>query len=440
MADLVVDGDLEMIPQWYHGNYSKSELVEGAYQVTDFFPKLGDEGKWLYSTTAKIKDSKGNTIGSMTILEDITQRKLTEEALKKSEARYRTIFENTGAATMIIEEDTSVSLVNTEFEKLTGYLQRDVEGKSWIELVSKDDVGRMMEYHNLRSIYPDLPPKNYEFRFLRRNGEVGDAYITIANIPGTSQRIASIVDMTSRKEAEKELYKVNEELKRSNEELKQFAYVASHDLQEPLRMIASFLNLLKKRHPGELDSESHEFIDFAVDGAKRMQEMINDLLIYSRLTTNDKKFEDVNCENILDQVLLNLKVSIEENGAVITHDPLPIVAGDYSQFIQLFQNLVSNAIKYRSQQTPRIHISAEKKEKEWLFLVQDNGIGIDSKFSDRIFMIFQRLHSREVCPGTGIGLSICRKIVERHGGRIWIDSELVKGSKFYFTVPIGVNY
>ncbi len=434
LADLLVEDDIEDIECWYSGNYEKSKLIEEAYQVTDFFPLLGKDGKWLTSTTAVIKDVKGKIIGAMTVLEDITQRRLTEDALQKSESKYRTIFENTGTATVLIEEDTSLSLVNSEFVRLTGFSRQEAEGESWIEFVHEDDRDRMIKYHLSRTLGSKIIPQNYEFRFLRKDSSIGEGYITIENIPGTSQRVASIMDITDRKKSEKELQELNDKLRKSNVELEQFASTAAHDLQEPLRMIISFLKLLERRNRNKLDPQAHKFIEFASDGAIRMQTMINELLTYSRLTTRENQLEDVDCQKILDQVLMNLKVAIDESGAEITTDHLPVVTADYSQLLQLFQNLISNSLKYRGQDKPKIHISAQKEYKKWLFAVEDNGIGIDPNNTEQIFMIFKRLHRAEY-HGTGMGLAICKKIVERHGGRMWVDSKIGEGSKFYFTIP-----
>jgi PAS domain S-box-containing protein len=416
------------------------EIIQNSQGVVKFENEFRRKNgkKWVANLNLRVvRDENNLPLYFEGFVEDITQRRHMEEALQKSESKYRTIFENTGTATVLIEEDTSLALVNTEFVRLTGFSQNEVEGKSWLEFVSEDDRERMMKYHLLRTMGGKSAPKNYEFHFLRKDGAIGDAYLTIESISGTSQRIASIIDITDRKKAEKELYKLNEKLRESNVELEQFASIAAHDLQEPLRMIISFLDLLERRYKDKLDLEAHEFIEFASDGAIRMQKMINDLLIYSRLTTRGKDFGEVDCQIILDQVLMNLKVAIDENGVNITHDPLPTVTADFSQLLQLFQNLISNSIKYRSQNKPNIHISVQKRQKrdkEWLFIVEDNGIGIDPKYAEQIFMIFQRLHRAEY-PGTGMGLAICRKIVERHGGRIWMDSQPGRGSKFYFTIP-----
>jgi len=225
-----------------------------------------------------------------------------------------------------------------------------------------------------------------------------------------------------------------QDLARSNADLEQFAYVASHDLQEPLRMVANYTQLLARRYKGKLDPDADEFIDYAVDGATRMQRLIEDLLAFSRVGTRGKEVEPVVCQDALDRALANLATATEETGAVITHDALPVVIGDDGQLGQMFQNLIANAMRFRGAEPPRIHVSAERAGNEWTLSVQDNGIGIDPQYADRIFVIFQRLHTRAEYPGTGIGLAICKKIVERHGGRIWVESDGKYGSTFRFTL------
>ena len=242
------------------------------------------------------------------------------------------------------------------------------------------------------------------------------------------------IEIEDHKKTEVTLEKYLAELKRSNSELQQFAYVASHDLQEPLRMVSSFTQLLAKKYKGQLDSDADEFIKYAVDGAQRMQMLINDLLAYSRVSSRVEEFQLVDLEKAFNESLQNLKVSIDDNDARITCDSLPTIVADQSQIIQLFQNLIGNAIKFRSNETPEIHIAVEEGEDEWIFRVIDNGIGIDSQHNERIFRVFQRLHERDSYPGTGIGLSICEKIVERHGGDILVDSKLGNGSTFSFTI------
>jgi light-regulated signal transduction histidine kinase (bacteriophytochrome) len=248
--------------------------------------------------------------------------------------------------------------------------------------------------------------------------------------------MAAIRDITARKRAEKHLVKTAEELKRSNVELQQFGYVASHDLQEPLRMVASYTQLLSNRYKGRLDSDADEFIAYAVDGCNRMQGLIQDLLAYSRSGANGKALCKICGEDALKEALANLRATIEESGAIVTHDSLPAITTDDTQLVQVFQNLVGNAIKYRGVAVPQVHVSAMKDGgNEWIFSVRDNGLGIEPQYFERIFIIFQRLHGRQEFKGTGIGLAICKKIVERLGGRIWVESQLEKGSTFYFALP-----
>jgi hypothetical protein len=242
-------------------------------------------------------------------------------------------------------------------------------------------------------------------------------------------------EIAVRREAEKALERYAAELERSNQELEQFAYVASHDLQEPLRMVTSYLELLEERYRGQLGDDADDFIHFAVDGAMRMRELIRGLLAYSRVGTHGQPFELTDCQTVVDLVLDNLQVAIRDSDAIVTHDPLPVVLADPTQMTQLLQNLIGNALKFRGERQPEIHIGAQRQAGEWLFSVQDNGIGIEPQHTERIFVIFQRLYNRGAYPGAGIGLAICKRIVERHGGRIWVESEPGKGSTFTFTIP-----
>ena len=243
------------------------------------------------------------------------------------------------------------------------------------------------------------------------------------------------VEIEDHENAEIKLDEIIKKLKISNEELEQFAYVSSHDLKEPLRMITSFLQLLQKRYAADLDEDANDFIDFAVGGAKRMNNMINDLLEYSRIGSKERKFEYIQSEKILKTVLLNLNPLIKDNNTTITHDQLPLIYANDQQMIQLFQNLIGNAITYHGKETPEIHISTDNVDDKYIFSIKDNGIGIDKKHLERIFTIFQRLNTREEYEGTGIGLAISKKILQKHKGDIWAESEPGKGSTFYFTLP-----
>jgi light-regulated signal transduction histidine kinase (bacteriophytochrome) len=264
--------------------------------------------------------------------------------------------------------------------------------------------------------------------------KTGQIRTTLASIEPISWKglpcvISSVIDISDRKQME-------EDLRRSNAELEQFAYVASHDLQEPLRAMAGMVQLLQRRYQGQLDERANEYIDHAVDAAGRMQTLINDLLAFSRVGRRNNLIEPVEAKICLNVALRNLEAAIRETNAVVTADSLPTVHADSTQLIQLFQNLIANGIKFRGGKEPQVHISAKKVEKAWQFAVRDNGIGIEPRYFERIFLVFQRLHTRREYPGTGIGLAICKKIVERHGGSIWVESKPGTGSTFYFTLPI----
>ncbi len=288
-----------------------------------------------------------------------------------------------------------------------------------------------------------------EIELLRPDGSTCTVEMRVAEISweGRPAWLASLRDISARKQVEERLRAALVELQRSNADLESFAHMVSHDLQEPLRMVTGFLSLLQERYRDRLDTDADEFIAFALDGAKRMQRLIKDLLAYARLDAREIALAPTACEAVLEQALDNLQVAIEENKATITHDPLPTVLGNESQLVQLFQNLIGNAIKFHGAEPPCVHISArpvaEAEEGRWkkgetssfVFSVRDNGIGIDPQYFDRIFVIFQRLHPRHRDDGSGIGLAACKRIVERHGGRIWVESTPGKGSTFYFTLP-----
>ncbi len=318
----------------------------------------------------------------------------------------------------VLVQAQGISEMEKKYPFLLASLRTGFRSAISVPLISKDKVIGGL---NLRSFKSNA----YTEEDLRIAESIG------TQIAGA---IANTLLFAERKQMEAALRVKTEKLARSNQDLEQFAYVASHDLQEPLRMVTSYLQLLVKRYGGKLDADANEFIDFAVDGAVRMRKLINDLLAYSRVGTQGKELSPTDCDAVLVQSINDLKIIIEENGAHVTHDPLPTVMADRPQLGQLFQNLVGNAIKFRGNEPPRVHISASRNGSGWVFSVRDNGIGIPSEYSERIFIIFQRLHNREEYAGTGIGLAICKKIVERHGGHIWVESEVGKGATFRFSL------
>jgi signal transduction histidine kinase len=268
--------------------------------------------------------------------------------------------------------------------------------------------------------------------FLSRTREPPEEML-VEVLNGVGSQIGQFIERTR---AEEQLRQTTANLQRSNTDLQQFAYVASHDLTEPLRMVASYLQLLADRYGQKLEPQAKEFIGYAVDGAKRMQALIQDLLAYSRVDLRGRSLQPTDAEQVFQAAVFNLKVALEESGAAITHEPLPRVLSDSVQLTQVFQNLLGNAIKFRGAEPPRIHVRAEQRDNEWVFSVRDNGIGIDPKDFERLFIIFQRLHTRQEYEGTGMGLAICKKILERHGGRIWVESAPGKGTTFWFTLPV----
>jgi PAS domain S-box-containing protein len=373
-------------------------------------------------------------------IRDISVRKFAENHLVQMEGRYRGLLEAAPDAMVVVNPKGEIVLLNVRAEKEFGYSRDELLGQKVKNIIPEGFAERLIA-DALRSTQDALAQQigtGIELSGLRKDGSEFPIEIMLSPLEGTEGMLvtAAIRDITTRKKAEANLLQKVEELNRSNEELGQFAYIASHDLQEPLRMVASYTELLSRRYKGKLDAEADEFITFAVDGANRMQRLIQDLLVYSRVGTKGKELVVTSSEEALSQALINLRGSLEASGAQVTHDHLPSVMADDMQLVQLFQNLIGNAIKYQTPgNIPQVHISAAKNGgKKYKFSVHDNGLGIDPIYFDKIFVMFQRLHKRDEYAGTGIGLAICKKIVERHGGTISVESQPGQGSNFIFTM------
>jgi PAS domain S-box-containing protein len=362
------------------------------------------------------------------------ERRRAEEALRQAGAYNRSLLEASLDPLVTIGRDGTVTDVNAAAETVTGVSREALVGTDFADYFTDPEKARA----GYRQVFREGSVRDYALEVRRREGGATPVLYNASVYRDESGKVAGVFaaarDITERTRAEEALNRKAEELARSNAELEKFAYVASHDLQEPLRMISGFSQLLARRYQGQIGPEADEFIGYVVDGTNRMQRLINDLLAYSRLGTRGGKFEPTDASLVLEKTMQTLRAAIEESGALVSCDPLPTVTADGIQLAQLFQNLIGNAVKFRGEQRPRVHVSARLDGGEWVFSVKDNGIGIDPKYFGRIFAIFQRLHGNTEYPGTGIGLAICKKIAERHGGRIWVESETGKGSTFFFSI------
>ena len=383
---------------------------------------------------------------ALAAIRDVTER-------KKAEMRFRNLLESAPDAMVIVNAEGWIELANLQTEKLFGYTRRELVGQPVNLLVPQSSHAALLTGQNGNghggngAWFLDFSRRNpptrqmsagLELVAIRKDGTEFPVEISLSPLEGPegTSVTAAIRDVTERKLAAEQLAKKMTELRHSNEALEQFAHIASHDLQEPLRMVASYVQLLSRRYKGKLDADAEEFIAFAVDGTQRMKRLIEDLLLYSRAGKNGPPVHELPSEMALQEALNNLHTAIEENHALITYDALPRVRAADSQLVQLFQNLVGNAIKYRAERTPEIHVSAQAGEREWVFSIADNGIGIEPRFYERVFEIFQRLHGRGEYEGTGIGLAICKRILQQQGGRIWVESEVGRGSVFRFALPM----
>ncbi|MDM8005245.1 MAG: PAS domain S-box protein [Phycisphaerae bacterium] len=387
----------------------------------------------LWNSATLFADDGKTVVATIAQGQDITARIRAEERLRK----LSRAVEQSPATVVITDTEGNIEYVNPQFTRATGYTFEEAIGKN--PRILKTEHTPPETHQQLWETIKSGRDWHGEFCNRRKNGEPYWESASISPVTDAEGRtthfVAVKIDITDRKRAEEALRRVADDLARSNRDLEQFAYVASHDLQEPLRTVAGYLQLIERRYKSKLDKDADEFIEFAVDGAVRLQQLIDDLLAYSRIDTHGRPFDSTDCGRVLETVVEGLQAVIRENRAVITYDPLPTVRADATQIMQLFQNLIGNAIKFRSDQAPVIHVSTRQVGRDWQFSVQDNGIGMHSQYFDRIFVVFQRLHTRDSYPGTGIGLAICKRIVDRHGGKIWVESEVGKGSTFFFTLP-----
>jgi PAS domain S-box-containing protein len=434
----------------YNYFYGRSEICQKC-KIQQAFQ--GDTIEWeqyssrldkTYEALATPIINIDGSVSVVLILNDVTERKEAEDGIHRSRESFRTLAENSPDLIIRLDKNLRYVYVNSVITEMTGKSPEYYIGKTYEEAGIPEEYATIWREHNLKAIETG-EIQHYEFEFSTINGL---RFVETTAIPefNANGEIESIIildrDITERKEIEEQLKKLIEDLKRSNKELRQFAYVSSHDLQEPLRTIASFTQLLQMRYKGRLDGDADEFMGYIVEASIRMKQQILDLLDYSRVGTKSGEFGLVDTNEVLNKIIKSLHISITEAGAEITYGELPNVMGDAGQLEKIFQNLISNAIKFRKCEEPlKIDISAYKSEdeKEYVFSVSDNGIGIEEQYFERIFTIFQRLHTRDVYKGTGIGLSIIKRIIDRHGGHIWVESSFGDGSTFYFTIPTEIQ-
>jgi PAS domain S-box-containing protein len=413
-------------------------LVVGLANHTILISKNGEQIP-IDDSGAPIID-QGQIIGVVLVFRDITKSKEAEEIQRKNDvlqatyAYTRSLLEASLDPLMTISTAGKITDVNKATEDATGCSRIELIGTDFADYFTDSQKAR----EGYQKVLSDGSIRNYSLVMKSKDGSKTDVLYNAALYRDANREIQGVFaaarDISEIKAKDEELKQLLEKLKASNAELEQFAYVASHDLQEPLRMVASYVQLLERRYKGKLDEDADVFIGYAVDGANRMRSLIEDLLTYSRVTRLGKPFEPTNLQFTMEIVLKILKSSITETNAAVTYDKLPTIEADSGQMVQLFQNLVGNGIKFHGKEPPKVSISAKSQGSKYLFAVTDNGIGIDPHYSDRLFKIFQRLHNKEEYSGSGIGLVICKRIVERHGGKIWIDSQVGKGSTIYFTL------
>ena len=396
-----------------------------------------DGSRFLASLTwTALHDQAGNLRGFSEFSHDLTES-------KESAAKYRGLLEAAPDAMVVVNQAGVIVLVNVQAEKQFGYRRDELIGHQVKNIIPEGFAERLIA-DATRSTAEALAQHigaGIELSGRRKNGTEFPIEIMLSPLASVEGILvtAAIRNISSRKKSERELALANQVLEESNLELKQFAYIASHDLQSPLRSITGFVQLLQQEYAGKLDEQAQDWIQRTVAAVARMQTLIRDLLSYSRVDARSGPFKRIPFLDIVNDALILLESSIHDSGGQIACGELPIVMGDRSQLVQLMQNLIGNGLAYRSDQPPLIEISAKRSGKDWIFSVRDNGIGIDPKHSEQVFEIFKRLHNQRDKPGTGIGLAVCRRVVNRHGGKIWVESELGHGSTFHFTIPEGTE-
>lgn len=434
-AEEIIGRDVRILfpPEKQHEEEQLLARVRQGEQVQHFeTQRLAKDGRRIDMslTISPIRDAQGHVVGASTIGRDIGER-------KRAEQRFRALLETAPDAMVIIDRDGRIALVNAQTERLFGYPREQLIGQP-VEMLMPAPLRERHAGHRQGYFHdPRVRPMGVGLELMGRRSDGSEFAIEISLSPmesgGGEYATAAVRDISERKAVENRLAQYAEELSRSNQELRQFAYVASHDLRAPLRGVVGFAQLLKKRYSGQLDGEADEYLNYLVDSSMHMQALIDGLLAFSKVG-QDSGFTRVDCERLLKQVETQLRAAIEERGALITHDALPVVRGSELELNQLLQNLIGNGLKFQPGSQPKVHLSAQHTAEGWCFAVRDQGIGIAPEHRERIFEIFQRLHSSEDYEGTGIGLALCQKIVRHHGGRIWVESEPGQGSSFFFTL------
>ncbi len=426
-AEMYYKDDLEVI----NSGKPKLGIIE--------FIRLPNGGKqWVQTDKIPYKDAKGKILGVIVVAQDITDRMRITEELKESLDILKGTLDATVDGILVVDENQKIISFNRNFARMWRIPEAVLNAKddaAAVRYVLDQLIDPKGFTEKIRELYSNFVSESMDVLHFK-DGRVFERYSKPQRLgEGRHARVWSFRDVTERIKSEAELKLRAEQLSRSNAELEQFAYIASHDLQEPLRTVASFAELLERRHGEPMSEDAKKCLAHIMNGVTRMRDLIQDLLEYSRLNEDAKKFQGVDFEKALETVLSNLNTSIRESGAIITRDPLPTVQGDWTQLVTLLQNLIGNALKFYNQPPPSIHVSARKTRDHWIFSVKDKGIGIEPQYLERAFVIFQRLHKKDGYPGTGMGLAICKKVVERHGGKIWVESEPGKGSTFYFSIP-----